>query len=151
MTVDRLLKWIVMTLSEAGWAPFLILLLHAFAVVAVDAYRRFASLDVLMHFAGGVAIAWFLHRASINASRCRVIGPFHPVTHGVLVGSLVCVAALVWEFAEFFLDQSLGTHYQPGLDDTMTDLLVGIAGGSFLLAGVGFLGHIRRAANERSE
>lgn len=146
MTVDRLLKWIILTLRQAGWAPILILMLHACAVVA-HAYQQFASLDLLMHFAGGVAMAWFLHRASINASRNGVIGPFHPVTHGVVVGSLVCVAALVWEFAEFFLDQAFGTHYQPGLEDTMTDLLVGIAGGTILLIGVGVVDRRHRAAN----
>lgn len=144
-------KWVALSLWQAGWSPGLVLAVHTLAVVAFDGYRRVPSLDVAMHFAGGVAIAWFFHRTSINASRYGVIGEFHPVTHVVLVGSLVCVAALVWEFAEFVLDRLFGTHYQPGLADTMVDLLLGMIGGAALVAAVVLTGGPSRAARELRE
>ena len=34
---------------------------------------------------------------------------------------------------EFAADQALGTRYQPGVDDTMTDLLLGNLGAAYLL------------------
>ncbi len=150
MTIGRLAKWIATAVWDAGWAPLLVLVAHALAAVVLDAYRRIPSLDMLMHFAGGTAMAWFLHRASITASEAGILGPFHPVTHVALVGSLTCVAALAWEIAEFALDQTLGTRYQPDLPDTMIDLLLGIAGGTSLLIAVGLTGRLRRPANNGS-
>ena len=118
------------------------MLLFAFHVVALgafDAYTRIASLDLLMHFLGGVVMAFFLHQASINASQLGILGPHHPITNRVLVFTATCTVALLWEFAEFVLDQTLGTHSQAGIDDTMADLLLGTFGaGAFTLYTVRF-------------
>jgi len=82
-----------------------------------------------MHFFGGFVIAYFFHRASIAASSHGIFGPFHRVTHTVLVFAL----RVFWEFAEFMGDRFFGLHSQLGLDDTLGDMLLGICGGVLLL------------------
>jgi hypothetical protein len=86
-----------------------------------------------MHVLGGAVIAYFFHGASIAASRRDVIGPFHRITHIVLVFALTCTAAVFWEFGEFVVDRTFGTHAQLGLDDTLGDMLLGICGGTVLI------------------
>jgi hypothetical protein len=86
-----------------------------------------------MHFLGGVAICHFYHRASINASALGVVGPFHPITHAVLVFTSVTTTTVLWEFAEYASDRGLGTHAQVDLDDTLLDMLLGMVGGTLYL------------------
>ena len=86
-----------------------------------------------MHFFGGVATGIFFHRLCLNASRLRIFGPYHAVTHAVLVFGLVCAATVFWELGEFTSDQFFGTHAQLGNTDTMTDLLLGVSGGMFFV------------------
>ncbi len=95
-------------------------------------------LDIPMHFLGGVVIAFFFHRASLAAFRHGILGPFHRVTHTVLVFALTCMAAVFWEFAEFLSDHFFGTHAQLGLDDTLFDMFLGISGGITLLVAAPF-------------
>ena len=122
-------------MREAGWVPILMLFLLVFPSQAFDIFTRFPDIDIPMHFLGGVATGFFFHRLSINASRFGVLGPYHAVTHVVLVFSLVCTAAVFWEFAEFISDSLFGTRAQLGNQDTMSDLLLGVLGGaSFLFA-----------------
>lgn len=128
-------RWINQSLREAGWAPLLVFAVHVIALGVFDPYGRIAHLDLCMHFFGGAVMAFFLHRTSINASLIGVIGPLHPITHRLLVFTATCAVALFWEFAEFILDQTLGTHSQAGLEDTLGDLLFGVIGaGAFTLA-----------------
>ena len=127
-------RWINQSLREAGWAPLLVFAVHVIALVAFDAYSRIVHLDLFMHFIGGVVMAFFLHRTSINASLIGVIGPLHPIPQRLLVFTATCAVALFWEFAEFIADQTLGTHSQAGLEDTLGDLLFGVIGaGAFTL------------------
>lgn len=138
-------RWLSVTLREGAWAPALVVGLHVVAMVGFDAYRRLPWLDIVMHFIGGAAIALFLARASVNGSRFGFLGPFHRATHVLLAGSLTCVAAVVWEWAEFAVDQALGTSHQPGVGDTMADLMLGCAGGAaFLLAESSFRARNRK-------
>jgi hypothetical protein len=131
--MSKLTKWIGATLREAAWAPVLVFLVHVCLDGASDIYARFPEFDIPMHFCGGVAIAFFFHRASWSASKFGIMGPFHPVNHVVLVFSLVCVAAVFWEFAEFVCDHAMGTRHQTGLDDTLLDMFLGITGGLVFL------------------
>jgi hypothetical protein len=127
------LRWINQSVRQAGWAPAGVFAVHVVLLGGFDAYTLLPSLDMLMHFIGGVVMAFFIHRTSLNASRLGVIGPHHPVTHWLLVFSATCAVAMFWEFAEFALDQILGTHSQPSLDDTMSDLVFGTIGAGVLM------------------
>jgi hypothetical protein len=143
--------WLKVTLIEAGWAPSLVFIVHVLVHVAFDAYDRYPVLDMPVHFLGGVVIAFFLSRASINASRFRVIGPFQPTTHLVLVGSLVCSATVFWEFAEYVYDRAFGTRHQLSLDDTLLDMLLGIIGGGVFLIGSAWTGGLADPSIESGE
>jgi len=122
-------------MREAGWVPMLMLFLLVFPSQVFDAFARFPEIDVPIHLLGGVASGFFFHRLCVNASRFGILGPYHAITHAVLVFSLVCTAALFWEFAEFASDWFFGTHAQLSNRDTMTDLLLGASGGAvFVLA-----------------
>jgi hypothetical protein len=127
-------RWINQSVREAAWAPLSVFVVHLVALGVFDAYSRMASLDIFMHFIGGLVMAFFFHRSSINASLFGVIGPHHPITHRLLVFTATCAVAVFWEFFEFVSDQTLGTHSQAGLQDTLADLLFGVIGaGSFTL------------------
>lgn len=140
----RLWKWIIATIREAAWAPAIIFIAHVIASRVFHAYERYPPLDIPMHYLGGVVIAFFYHRASINASRLGILGPFHLVTHLALVFAFVCSTTVFWEFAEFISDQYFGGHAQLGVADTMGDMCMGILGGLSFLASLFFRPAFRR-------
>jgi hypothetical protein len=113
--------------------PILLLFLLVFPSQVFDAFTQFPDIDIPLHLLGGVATGFFFHRLTTNASRFGVFGPFHAVTHVVLVFSLVCTAGVFWEFAEFISDGFFGTHAQLSNKDTMTDLLLDVSGGALFL------------------
>lgn len=128
-------SWIAATSREAAWAPTILFLLHVLASRVFNGYDYLPWLDKPMHYLGGVAIAFFFHRASVNASRFGVIGGFHRLTHLLLVFALVSTTTIFWEFAEFINDRFFGGQAQLGLEDTLLDMFLGIVGGlSFLVA-----------------
>jgi hypothetical protein len=135
MTSRRIIRWSIQAVRQGGLPAIGVFAFHVVATRGFHAYEHFPSLDIPMHFLGGVAIAYFFHRASIAASEWGVIGPFHRVTHAVLVVSLTCTATVLWEFAEFIADR-FGAHSQLGLEDTLGDMLMGICGGIVLLGAV---------------
>ena len=121
------------SLREAGWAPVLVFTIHAIAALAFDVYSYMPRFDIPMHFVGGAAMAFFLHRTCLNASIMNIIAPHHPLTHRVLVITGTITVAVFWEFAEFIFDQTMGAATQAGLGDTLGDLLFGILGAGFFL------------------
>jgi hypothetical protein len=127
-------QWIKRSLREAAWAPLIVFVIHLVALGVYDGYTLLPSLDVIMHFIGGLAMSYLFHRTSTNASRMGIIGPHHQLTHPILVFTTTCTVAVFWEFAEFSLDATFGTRSQAGLVDTMSDLFFGVlGGGSFIL------------------
>lgn len=127
-------NWIAATAREAAWAPCLLLLSYAVLPKAFGLAHHIPQFDIYLHFLGGVAIAYFVHRGSINAVRFGICGSFRFVTHMVLVSLLVCAAAVLWELAEFTYDRIAGTQQQLGTSDTLVDLIMGLAGGAVFLA-----------------
>ncbi len=130
----HIILWVSKTVREAAWAPILVFGFHVIASRVFHAYLLFPALDIPVHFFGGVVIAFFFHRATINAFGLGLIEPQHPITHPVLVFSLVGTTTILWEFYEFISDRFFGTHAQLGLPDTLFDMLLGLLGGiSFLM------------------
>ena len=121
-------------LVVGGWAPLLVFSLHVLASQGLDAYRMFPPTDIPMHMAGGFAMAFFLSRVFRTLPRDLVRRSRLVVLELVLVGALTTSAAVVWEFAEFSIDQVLGTNIQVSLANTMQDLALGIAGVGVFLA-----------------
>jgi hypothetical protein len=62
-----------------------------------------------------------------------------------MILGLTSLAAVVWEFAEFVADQKFGAHTQPGLEDTLLDLFLGLLGGAVWITA----NHLRSLAIRR--
>jgi hypothetical protein len=122
------LNWIKHSLRDTAWAPSLVFGIHVIALDVLNIYTQFPYFDVPMHLLGGVAMAFFFHRASLNASRLGIIGPYQVVVHRLMVLTSTCTVAVFWEFAEFIGDRCFGTQSQGGVADTMGDLFFGVVG-----------------------
>jgi len=129
MTLIRELWW------RAGWFPTVVFLLHVFISRVVNGYILYPPLDIPMHFLGGVAIAFFFSRCLAMVPESAISGPPRQVAQALLVFSLTATATVFWEFAEFFSDRLFGTRAQLGLEDTLLDMALGVAGGiAYLLS-----------------
>jgi hypothetical protein len=128
-----------MTARNAAWAPSLVFLLHAVGFFVFRAYDVFPPLDIPMHFLGGLAIGYFFYRAALNAATIGLVGSCEPVMHNLLVFAWVATSTVFWEFAEYLCDRFFGTHTQGDVEDTLLDMLMGIAGVLFLLVAIRLL------------
>ncbi len=120
--------------AGALWFPVVVYGAHVIASRVLLAYDYFPQLDIPMHLAGGIAIAFFFLR-SLNALEVHglIQDPGLLVTLTLLF-TLTCTAAVFWEFAEYVTDHTLGTRAQLGLEDTLLDMLFGILGGAAFIA-----------------
>ena len=128
-----LLKWIY-SLRKPAIAPLLVFGIHILGLVS-NFYRYISgfSVDIPLHFFGGAAMAFFLHRAFTTASEFGIVGQYHALTHRLLVFTSTCTVAVFWEFAEFLMDRGLGTGFQKSAADTIADLFLGMAGTLFVI------------------
>ncbi|PYV86514.1 MAG: hypothetical protein DMG05_19470 [Acidobacteria bacterium] len=124
----------VLTSSHGAWAPILVFGLHVIFSRVLGAYLAFPRLDVPMHFFGGIAITYFLGYAFAVAAAVGFLGSPNRTVLLLLVFFTACSAAVFWEFAEFLSDRFLGTHAQLGLNDTLSDMLLGMVGALVYLA-----------------
>lgn len=144
----RVTHWCIRTLLRAGWAPIVVFTAHMLASKVFHVYHQFPNFDIPMHLSGGLAIAYFFHVGSRQGSTLKVLGPYHVVTHCLLVFSLSCTAAVFWEFAEFLSDRYLGTRMQAGdLNDTLLDILLGMVGALIWLLVAGICGRLTPSNN----
>ena len=94
-------------------------------------YETFESFDIPMHFFGGFALA-MLAIAANRFYRTKHKPASQPLWHSLIfVLGFVMIISVLWEFMEFTLDATLGTHNQLGLFDTMKDLFMGLLGSPF--------------------
>ena len=121
-------------LSVGGWAPAAVFLIHVTATQVFDAYAVFPQLDVPMHFVGGIAMAFFISRCFRQLPRDVVRSSRLVVLEAVLIASMTTTIAVLWEFAEFSLDQFVGSNVQVGLANTMQDLALGMLGAAVVVA-----------------
>ena len=129
MALIRELWW------RAGWFPTAVFLLHVFISRVVNGYILYPPLDIPMHFLGGVAIAFFFSRCLAMVPEADIAGTPRQIAQALLVFSLTGTATVFWEFAEFFSDRLFGTRAQLGLEDTLLDMALGVAGGvAYLLS-----------------
>jgi hypothetical protein len=69
------IPWAAGTLRQAAWAPIAVLVGQAVAGKGFDLYARVREFDVPVHLAGGVAIAYFFHVASLRRRRPGAVPP----------------------------------------------------------------------------
>ena len=128
-----LLRWVLRAILVAGWVPVAFFLMHLSGVFLFHAYRAVPHLDVGMHFFGGMVIAWFFRRAVELPEAEPVLGTQSPLGRSLFAWTALGTAAAFWEFAEWTTDRLGFPRAQRGLDDTMADMAIGIAGGTLLL------------------
>src|SRR5262249_42269720 len=115
-------------LREALWAPALIVL----AALLLAHLPRPPDWWWLLHIAGGAAVAFCYLRAIGIA--LPWLGELRAAAKYLLAFALACTTALAWEVGEVALDQMAGTTLQQGNFDTMSDLILGVAGAAAYLA-----------------
>jgi hypothetical protein len=108
-------------LSQAGWAPIAVLLLHQ--VVIRTSLRQ--ELNWAVHCLGGAAAGYFLYSAVLVGE--RHLGRLRPLAQYLLAFGLACAVAIGWEVCEFAAGR------QDGLTDTMGDLAFGMVGAALSL------------------
>lgn len=114
-------------LREALWAPALI----ALAALVLAHLPRAPDWWWLLHVAGGAAVAFCYLRAIRIAS--PVLGALRAAALYLLAFALSSTTALAWEIGEFAIDQFAGTTLQQGNFDTMSDLILSVAGAAVYL------------------
>ncbi len=118
---------------------FWILLVFLANVVALsfDIYREFTWLDVPMHFFGGYTVAvlgvvlygWIREYVEIRVKKHAFSTLASVLLEGMFVLGFVMIISVAWEIWEFLMDQFAPAFVdrfgvtQPGIADTMNDLL----------------------------
>ncbi|MGB0953423.1 MAG: hypothetical protein ACPG31_09365 [Planctomycetota bacterium] len=128
------LTWIFTSIRGFGWLPFAFFLFHVVVSQVFEAYLRLPGLDIPMHFLGGSVITWFLWRSLRHPTAVEALGPRRFQADILLAGLGVGTVIGLWEFAEWSTDALGITEAQVGLDDTMLDMFLGLAGGWCYLA-----------------
>jgi len=119
-------SWIAQTLKRAAWAPLLVFFGFVGLAKFSDLYVNFPNFDMPTHFFGGLAMAYFFTVALCNYQ--SITGQMHKSIILLLSVSLTATTAVFWEFLEFIADRGFGSHLNLGVTDTLSDLLMGIAG-----------------------
>jgi hypothetical protein len=118
---------LVRLFRDGGWAPLAVIVLNALVVASPWAH----SLYWLLHLLGGAALAYFF----FHAYRIfEVSGSARPLVAYALAFSLACTVGVLWEIAEFALDELTGSALQESLGETMHDLLLDVLGAAAALA-----------------
>ena len=91
---QQVITWLWTSVVSAGWAPASVFVIHVVISRGLGAYLTLPDLDIPMHFAGGVAIAYFLWR-SINIDAAGpVLGSLTLFARLLLTFLAVCAAAV---------------------------------------------------------
>lgn len=115
-------------LLKIAITPFGVLLLHLFATL-FNWYEQVWYFDKIMHFLGGIAVAisaYYLLQF-FNATKSVTISWW--AMKILIITAITALSAISWEFLEFGLDKVSFAMMQPSVQDTMTDLLMGMLGG----------------------
>ncbi len=126
-------------LLKAGRPPILVFLIHCVFSLGFSAYDRLPRLDVVMHIAGGAAIAAFFKAGIEHLNRMGVIRVEDRLVAGALIFGLVAASAVLWEFAEFFADTFFQAGAQRSIANVMKDQFMGLMGA------IAYIGLIQRA------
>ncbi len=120
-------------LKIGGWLPLTVFSTHVFLSRVIHLYDIFPPMDIPMHFAGGLAIAFFISKCFQILPRDYIKKSRVSLLEIVLIGSLTASTAVFWEFAEFTFDQFFGTNIQISLANTIQDLVMGIFGALIII------------------
>jgi hypothetical protein len=130
----KLMEAVRKVVLVGGWAPLVVFSTHVFLSRGLNAYRHWPPTDIPMHFAGGLAMAYFISRCFRELPREITRSHRVSILELLLIGSLTTSAAVVWEFVEFTCDRIFESNVQVSLANTMQDMALGMAGAAVVVA-----------------
>ncbi|MCB0076081.1 MAG: hypothetical protein KDD73_01585 [Anaerolineales bacterium] len=131
--MNRLLTTAWKVVKVGGWFPLLVFALHVVISRILHLYLYWPTVDIPMHFAGGLSIAYFVSCAFQTLPRYFAQRSRTVLLELLLIATLTTTAAVCWEFAEFAIDQLLGSNVQVSLANTMQDMAMGMLGATFII------------------
>jgi hypothetical protein len=102
-----------------------------FHEVAAFTFGHEPHVDIIAHFTGGIASAFFIRHSAVIGR--RYLGEMTALGLGLLAFGLTCVVALLWELAELSSDIYLGTFIQRSARNTLRDLALAALGAMLFL------------------
>ena len=110
--------------------PLIILIIQPFLIV-FKVYEQVPWIDIPMHIAGALSIAISYIFLARNLQHRGFFGEMHPSFFFIFIVSLVVTTGLIWEIAEFVMDNiyTYNSPLQAGNADTMKDLFFAVVGG----------------------
>lgn len=124
-------------LLKAAWAPIIV-------VVIQQLFSRSYQTDFVMHFFGGVAMAFFLYKGIIIFG--VPLGRPVPLVRYLLAFGGTCWVVIAWELGELASDRLIGTGFQASAAETMVDQFCGVLGS---IAFIGFTCIVERKQNKQ--
>lgn len=124
-TRQKITQWIVSVLRESAWAPLAVFGFYLFGL-AIDLYDRFPFMDIPTHFMGGVSITYFFRSAIRNLQ--VYLGDVPSLIQILFAFTCTGTTIILWEFYENAFDFLFGTTMVRGLEDTVVDMFLGLAG-----------------------
>ena len=120
-----LVKWILVTLREAAWAPLSIIVFYviALALHLFDLFPRWIFQAIFW-------VAWrsrIFSRSAIKNSQ-SIVGNIPLLVQIIFAFTCTGTTIIFWEFYENLLDLFFGTHMVRGLEDTIVDMFLGLLG-----------------------
>lgn len=112
--------------------PAAVFVLHVCRVIFLP---RFYEGDMIMHFSGGVAIAWMgliLWNRFTSHGWIPNNNPWW--LRDITIWGGVALAGVFWEFMETWSDMRGGTRMQFSIRETMGDLFLDLSGGLLFIA-----------------
>ena len=119
-------------LMRALWPPGLVFGIYVVGL-ALGILKQLPGIDMVFHLVGGFAIACSVSMGLRlePTGRARYL---EGVPRVFFIVGMTSLAALLWEFAEFAVDNVFDTRFQTDLPDTMSDLALGLVGGILLVS-----------------
>ena len=121
----QFIEWFTTTLREAAWAPLGVFGFYLIGL-AFGLYKAYPPLDIPTHFMGGLSITHFFCSA-IRKSQVY-LGGIPSLIQILFAFTCTGTMIIVWEFYENAFDFLFGTTMVRGLQDTITDMFVGLLG-----------------------
>lgn len=125
-SLKKMPDWLKKSFRQAAWAPLLVFCCVMVAEKGFKLLWLYPWLDEPVHFAGGLAIAYFF-RVCVAHSEQQFGAIPAPIQRTLSIG-LTAIAAIVWEILEYLSDIDFGTSLNHGVSDTLSDLFFGISG-----------------------
>ena len=118
-----------------AWLPTLVVLaVHIVLWKGTSAYDQFPALDRVTHTLGGVAATWFLLCCMRAPGGSAWFGEHSRRSEAFTLLAWIGFIVVAWEFLEWSLDATGLTRSQRSIDDTISDMALGILGGIVVIA-----------------